>query len=85
VLFGVLNHISDLILRTHLTTADRRGMRPQTMAMHDRIAAAIRARAPDEARRLMIEHIDNAAQHALRRLAPLGKPAPRGGKIKERG
>jgi len=71
VLFGVLNNIADLVMRTHITTVDRRGMRPQTMAKHEAIAEAIRKRAPDKARRLMIEHIESAARHALSRLAKL--------------
>ncbi len=71
VLFGVLNNIADLIMRTHITTVDGSGMRPQTMAEHEAIAEAIRKRAPDKARRLMIAHIESAARHALSRVATL--------------
>jgi GntR family transcriptional regulator, transcriptional repressor for pyruvate dehydrogenase complex len=71
VLFGVLNNIADLVMRTHVTTADRRGIRPQTMAKHEAIAEAIRQREPEKARALMIEHIEAASRHALSRVAKL--------------
>jgi len=71
VLFGVLNNIAELVMRTHFTTVDRRGIRPQTMAKHEAIAEAIRRRAPEKARLLMIEHIEVAARHALARVAKL--------------
>jgi GntR family transcriptional repressor for pyruvate dehydrogenase complex len=69
VLSGVLQHLSGLLMRTHLTAASSKGMRPRTIAEHVAIAAAIRERDPSEAKRLMHEHIDAAAKHALQRVA----------------
>jgi GntR family transcriptional repressor for pyruvate dehydrogenase complex len=77
VLLGVVNHISELIFSSHLTTVDRRGLRPKTMAIHDKIADAIRRRAPEEARKIMIEHIVTAEHHALQRLARVETETPR--------
>lgn len=64
VLFDVLNYLSDLVFRSHRAVTQSGGLSPDAMAFHERIAAAIARRSPDEARRLMLRHLDDVIRRA---------------------
>jgi DNA-binding FadR family transcriptional regulator len=64
VLFDVLNYLSDLVFRSHHAVTQSGGLSPSAMAFHERIAAAIARRAPGEARRLMLQHLDDVIRRA---------------------
>jgi GntR family transcriptional regulator, transcriptional repressor for pyruvate dehydrogenase complex len=64
VLFDVLNYLSDLVFRSHRAVTQSGGLSPSAMAFHERIAAAIARRSPAEARRLMLQHLDDVIRRA---------------------
>ncbi|HEX2482446.1 MAG TPA: FCD domain-containing protein, partial [Methylomirabilota bacterium] len=64
VLFDVLNYLSDLVFRSHRAVTQSGGLSPSAITYHERIAAAIRRRAPREARRVMLQHLDDVIRRA---------------------
>jgi DNA-binding FadR family transcriptional regulator len=64
VLFDVLNYPSDLVFRSHRAVTQSGGLSPSAITYHERIAAAIRRRAPREARRVMLQHLDDVIRRA---------------------
>jgi GntR family transcriptional repressor for pyruvate dehydrogenase complex len=64
ILFDVLNYLSDLVFRSHRAVTQSGGLSPGAMAFHERIAAAIGRRSAHEARRLMLQHLDDVIRRA---------------------
>jgi hypothetical protein len=59
-----LNYLSDLVFRSHRAVTQSGGLSPSAITYDERIAAAIRRRAPREARRVMLQHLDDVIRRA---------------------
>jgi GntR family transcriptional repressor for pyruvate dehydrogenase complex len=80
VLFDVLNYLSDLVFKSHRAVTAAGGLSRTALDYHERIAAAIKRHRPQEARRLMLEHLDYVIRRADELYGVVMEPGQRRGK-----